>query len=174
MTSSRFSGDENGFTLELTPRLSPVHYWTHLLKTPSESLFEAAPQVPRLPLRIEVAWRLEENGFGDFESYLLSREIRFFSEEDDEEAVDSIGPDRRGGRRDQPEPSPVERAARGQLPNEGSTTMARDGRNSGGQASRLRFPTLSNCRFSSRREKIAPPCGRKSKTQRQGRPRKIN
>jgi prepilin-type N-terminal cleavage/methylation domain-containing protein len=121
MTSSRFSGDENGFTLELTPRLSPVHYWTHLLKTPSESLFEAAPQVPRLPLRIEVAWRLEENGFGDFESYLLSREIRFFSEEDDEEAVDSIGPDRRGGRRDQPEPSPVERAARGQLPNEGST-----------------------------------------------------
>jgi prepilin-type N-terminal cleavage/methylation domain-containing protein len=114
MTAGRFSGDENGFTLELTPRLSPVHYWTHLLNTPSESLLEAAPQLPRLPLRIEIAWRLEENGFGDFESFLLSREMRFLSKEDDEEPVDSMGRDRRVGRRELLEPSAVERAAREQ------------------------------------------------------------
>lgn len=115
VTASRFSGDETGFTLELTPRLNPIHYWTHLLGTPSESLLEAAPQLPRLPLRIEVAWRLEEDGFGDFESYLLSREIRFLSEEEDEEPVDSMGRDRRGGRQGGPETSAVERAAREQL-----------------------------------------------------------
>ena len=120
-TVSQFSGDENGFTLELRPRLSPVHYWTHLLSTSSESLLKATPQLPSLPLRIEVAWRLEENGFGDFESYLLSREIRFLSEEDEEEPVESMGRDRRGGQRGGTETSAVEKAAREQLPDESST-----------------------------------------------------
>ncbi|MFM8173935.1 MAG: prepilin-type N-terminal cleavage/methylation domain-containing protein [Pirellulaceae bacterium] len=121
MAASRFSGDENGFTLELTPRLSPVHYWTHLLSSPSESLLEAEPKLPGLPLRIEVAWRLEENGFGDFESYLLSREIRFLSEGDDEDPVESVGRDRRGGRRGLTEPSAMERATREPLRDESST-----------------------------------------------------
>jgi hypothetical protein len=86
-------------------------------------------------MRIEVAWRLEENGFGDFESYLLSREIRFLSEEDEEEPVNSTGRDRQGRRRGGADSSLVERAAREQ---------SRDARSMKGRLGELENPFASS------------------------------